>query len=699
MLRQFPLLLSLTACLHGQDFLEPLVVTASRDEQKAKDVPYSVSSISQKEMEQNAVRTVPDALILTPGVLVQKTSYGHGSPFIRGLTGRQNLLMVDGVRINNSTFRGGPVQYWNTLDSMSIDHLELVKSQGSVLYGSDAMGGTLNVFSKSSDYSAHAEGEFYQGGAAYYQYRGSGQGSHIGRIELEGGIGGKLGVFFATSLKDFGDIEDDAVGRMRGTGYTEQDHELRVDYALNTDSALTFASSYVNQDDVSRWHRTINNPGWQHGSHFAAPGAYLADTYDQERALTYLRYHGENPEQNAAIARWSATLSWQNVRDSESQNRNPVSDDIRLSDIDLDTLGFALELESKIGPGSLIYGLDYYHDEVASRGTRIRNAGTKINELLPIADDSDYDLLGAFGWYVWKVNDHTEISTGARYTYAHATLGRFTDSAGTTRTDETQHWDSLVGSIRALHHLNDQWSVFGGISQAFRAPNLDDLTGNLTSLASTTSLGSTDLSPEKAITYELGLRHDSENLAVEAAVFHTRLSDQITSAPASMGSSTSISTNGADGYVQGIELQAAWKFHPRWELTCLGAWQEGSMKNPLYIGGPTVEEDMTRQLPLSGSVALKWTDESGKFWVEGRVLAAAKEDRISAADQAADNQRIPTGGTPGYVVASLNAGWQVTENLELTGGVLNLADTDYRYHGSGQNEPGLHGMLGAKVSW
>ena len=123
------------------------------------------------------------------------------------------------------------------------------------------------------------------------------------------------------------------------------------------------------------------------------------------------------------------------------------------------------------------------------------------------------------------------------------------------------------------------------------------------------------------------------------------------------------------------------------------------MKNPLYIGGPTVEEDMTRQLPLSGSVALKWTDESGKFWVEGRVLAAAKEDRISAADQAADNQRIPTGGTPGYVVASLNAGWQVTENLELTGGVLNLADTDYRYHGSGQNEPGLHGMLGAKVSW
>ena len=99
-------------------------------------------------------------------MLVQKTANGHGSPFIRGFTGRQNLLLVDGVRLNNSTFRSGPVQYWNTVDPLSIDHIELIKSQGSVLYGSDAVGGTLNAFTKSSDFRARTDGQAYVGGSA-----------------------------------------------------------------------------------------------------------------------------------------------------------------------------------------------------------------------------------------------------------------------------------------------------------------------------------------------------------------------------------------------------------------------------------------------------------------------------------------------------------------------------------------------------
>jgi hemoglobin/transferrin/lactoferrin receptor protein len=108
---------------------------------------------------------------------------------------------------------------------------------------------------------------------------------------------------------------------------------------------------------------------------------------------------------------------------------------------------------------------------------------------------------------------------------------------------------------------------------------------------------------------------------------------------------------------------------------------------------------MSRQLPLTGSVALRWTDSTEKFWIETRLLAAATEDRITAQDQAADNQRIPTDGTPGYLVASLRAGWQVNEHLDLTCGIENLTDQDYRIHGSGQNEPGLSGIFAARVSW
>jgi len=133
----------LSSALHlplaAQDFLDPLVVTATRSESPARNVPYSSELFSSADFRGNSVRTVPDALRYTPGVLAQKTAHGHGSPFIRGFTGRQNLFLIDGIRFNNSTFRGGPVQYWNTVDPLSLDRFELIRSQGSVLYGSDGV--------------------------------------------------------------------------------------------------------------------------------------------------------------------------------------------------------------------------------------------------------------------------------------------------------------------------------------------------------------------------------------------------------------------------------------------------------------------------------------------------------------------------------------------------------------------------------
>ena len=683
----------------AQDLLEPLVVTATRTGVDAQDSPYSIDLLDSEYIRQNARRTLPDALQYTPGVLVQKTAYGHGSPFIRGFTGRQNLLMVDGVRVNNSTYRSGPVQYWNTVDPLAVDRIELIRSQGSVLYGSDAIGGTLNAFSKSSDFRSRADGEAYSGGSVFYEYRSNGRGSHTGRLEMETGVGGKFGVWLGLSSKEFGDIRDSSVGLMDGTGHPEEDLDFRFDWATGPESALTFAHQYVNQDGISRWHRTLDNPGWVHGSHVAAAGKWMADSYDQERSLTYLRYAGREAGAAAPFKSWSATLSYQDVADSEFQNRNPDSDSIRRSDIDLRTLGFDLTLESEIGAGSLVYGFDYYRDDVDSSGSRNNTAGTAYKESLPVADDSSYDLFGVYSQYQWDVNDKLQIIPGVRYTYARAKLGRFTDSTGTARMDESDSWDSVVGSVRALYRMDEDWSLFGGISQAFRAPNLDDLSGNLASKSGATALGSTDVVPEEFMTYELGVRRSAEDFSVQAAVFYTDIKDVITGVPDTPPGTSTITTNGGGGYVYGVELEGVWNFRPQWTLSGFAAWQSGRSETPDFIGGPGSESPMTRQLPITGSLALRWTAESGDYWVEGRVLGANHEDRITAADQGRDDQRIPTGGTPGYVVASLRAGWQVNESLDLSCGVENLSDEDYRNHGSGQNEPGLNFILGARVAW
>jgi hemoglobin/transferrin/lactoferrin receptor protein len=691
----------LAACssVFAQNFLDPLVVTASRLEQQASKAPYSSAVIGSEFIWENTRRTLPEALAYTPGVMVQKTTHGHGSPIIRGFTGRQNLLLVDGVRLNNSTFRGGPVQYWNTVDALSIGYLELIKSQGSVLYGSDAVGGTVNSFTKSSNFRERPADQVFYGGGGSYECRTNGQGCNIGRIESQTGVGGKFGLWLGLSAKDYGDVSDDDIGRMVGTGYPEQDLDFKFDWAVSPESTITLAYNYVNQDAISRWHRTTNNPGWNNNGHLTTPGLWTSNYFDQERSMTYLRYVGENPLTSAVVKRWSATLSYQTSTDSESQNRSPAEKSVRFSSIDVQTLGVDVSLESEVGPGTLVYGIDYYQDDVDSTGYRNNLAGTKYQVNLPIADDSEYDLFGAYTQYLWKPTDVVEITGGARYTLADASIGRYYNPKGVQQPSESQDWESVVGSLRGLYRLNTCWSVYGGVSQAFRAPNLDDLSGNLTSKSGSTTLGSTTVDPEEFLTYEIGTRQVTEKTSLEFSFYYTDAESLITAVPQSKKIKDTINTNAGNGYIYGVELQGAWIFHPQWTLSGFGAWQDGRTETPLYLNGPIVDKSASRLQPLTGSIALRWTAESSKFWVEGRVFGSTEEDRISLQDQAADSQRIPYNGTPGYITASIRAGWNVNEHLKFLCGVENLTNEVYRVHGSGQNEAGINGIFGLRLSW
>jgi hemoglobin/transferrin/lactoferrin receptor protein len=131
------------------EIFDEVVVTATARRESIFDLPYSVESLNAEELfSRRQVRSVPEALREVAGVMVQKTSHGQGSPYVRGFTGFRTLMLVDGVRLNNSVMREGPNQYWNTIDPLGLEEIEVVRGSVSVLYGSDAVGGTVQAITR-----------------------------------------------------------------------------------------------------------------------------------------------------------------------------------------------------------------------------------------------------------------------------------------------------------------------------------------------------------------------------------------------------------------------------------------------------------------------------------------------------------------------------------------------------------------------
>ncbi len=200
------------------------------------------------------------------------------------------------------------------------------------------------------------------------------------------------------------------------------------------------------------------------------------------------------------------------------------------------------------------------------------------------------------------------------------------------------------------------------------------------------------------MTYEIGTRFQREDLQFAASVYYTDIDSVIMRIPETPGGSDYVNTNAQDGKVYGVEAQLAYNLTDCWRLALQGSWQDGETRTPSHVGGPMTEDYISRVAPLMGSVSLRWIHPDKSFWIEGRVIAAETADKLSAGNLK-DNQRIPSGGTPSYVIASLYAGWQATDDLSLTLGLENLTDEDYRVHGSGQNESGFNAILGAKYSF
>jgi len=686
---QSPLLLALLSFALQDPALEDqrertatTLVTATRSELPWLEAPFSTAVVTDEEFLRRFARTTPEILSGIPAVSVQATGYAQGSPYLRGFTGYQTLMLIDGIRLNNSVFRSGPNQYWGTVDALSIERVELVKGPSSVLYGSDAIGGTVNALTR----APYTYGEGFRHGEQLSYRFASADTSDVVRGEVSTSWGTTTGLLVGGDAKFFDDLSGgEDIGTQENTGYDEWDADLKLEHFLGPDKRLVLAHQRVEQDDAPRTHRTIYAESFEG----TTEGSDLRHDFDQGRALSYLQLHGDNAP--GGIQSYHASLSWHDQE--ETLKRVTGGGTASEQGFDVGTLGLFAWFGSETPIGRLTYGADYYHDEVDSFSSTQPIQG-------PVADDARYDLLGVFLQDEFDAGERTTLTLGGRFNYAAVDADSVVEPVSGTQTSIEDDWSALVGSARFLYRIREEaLNLFGGVSQGFRAPNLSDLTRLDSARTNEFEIPSPDLDPEYYTSYEIGLKGASEALASQLSFFYTDIRDQILRRPTGNltpgGQFEVVKENVGDGQVYGIEAEASVRVAENWTVFSAASFVEGEVETYPTSLPVTEEEYLDKLMPFQALLGVRWEQESR--WMEFLGQGAGDADKLSTADEQ-DTQRIPPGGTPAYVVFHARGGLRLNRYVSLDVGLENLLDEDYRIHGSGLNMPGRSLIVGLTLS-
>ncbi len=653
------------------------------------DSHRSVEVLGPQRLLELAPRSTPEILLDVPGVVVQRSNHGGGSPFIRGFTGQQILLMVDGIRLNNATTRYGPNQMLNTVDPFSLGRVELLRGPSSLLYGSDAIGGAVSLHSREP---AFVPGVRWRGGGSLLSRFSTADRSHLYNAYVWGqhrrvaaGFGGSFKVF--NSL-----VGGRGIDEQRGTGYMEGawDGALRVH--LGRRWFLKAATTSVRQYDVPRTDK------------FKPTDFRIFRR--QFRDLAYLKLSGSAGKH---LERLDIVASFQSHRELRHRFRLE-RDRIEAAYDQVTTAGLALHGRTNLGRWSnLVWGGDLYadwvhssaHQESISTGTITTMAaggfrGQFVNRSTMLQGGLFlYDELRPARWL--------RVHAGGRLAFSHVDIpvDPMADVYGidAKRIQNTPVGPALGLSLTFVPHKHVR--LITSVQQGFRAPNLDDYS-HVGSEGVAFDLPTSKLAPEKTTTLEAGVKVAWRWL--EAWIFghysflrdfiaRQYLVDENGQPVVVDGEPAARRANAGRGYLAGVEGYVQVRFPHGFALRTWLSWTQGDLEMPLQ---DPATQPMRRVSPLQGYVGVRWHSRGKghrRYWAELAVRWSTRQDRLSPGDlndgRICPNGPVNCNGTAGFAIINLAAGVRMHRTVDLTFRLENLANEAYKWHGSGVYSPGL----------
>lgn len=639
--------------------LREVVITAQRSRQENLVVPYSVNVLAQEDLSVFNPRTTPEALMGMNGVFIQKTNHGGGSPFVRGVTGNQTLVLIDGIRLNNSTFRYGPDQYLNTIDAYSINRIEVAKGTGSVQYGTDAIGGVVHVFTKEPHF---ATGKKVIAGKLIAKYM-SGNMEKTVRGETSYS-GKKLAILSGISKRSFGDIiGGDTTGKQSPSGYEEWSFDVKARIQLSEKMQLTLMNQFLRQQRVPVYHKII------------LENFSRNEMEPQQRWLSYARLNLQG--NSSLIKETDLTISFQQGLEGRISQKNN-STILRRERDKTGTIGITADISSSFNKiWTANSGIEIYIDRVTSKREDIdilSGAGASKRGLYP--DQSAYQNYSLYSLHHFH-HGRWVLDAGLRFNTFSINI------RDTTLGDVKITPSALVSNAALLYSINRDQSVYVSFSSGYRAPNVDDM-GTLGIVDFRYEIPTADLHPEKSQHTELGYKYKGKKVSVTAAFYYLQLNNLITRVKVNgemiNGYQVYKKENTESAFIKGMEME--WSY----QLTNYLTLSSGIA----YTYGQNISksEALRRIPPFNGRVI--GTYRIKKWLAAAEWQFAGKQSRLAQGDK--EDNRIPAGGTPGWNLLNVYGGYTAGK-IQLNIGMQNLFNKDYRTHGSGINGVGRSAWL------
>ena len=703
--------------------LSEVVVAANRWEQNKREVAQKISSIQAREVAFQNPQTTADLLDATNQVFVQKSQLGGGSPMIRGFSTNRVLLVVDGVRMNNAIFRSGNLQNVISLDAAAIENAEVVFGPGSVIYGSDAIGGVMDFHTLTPKLSA--KGGLRIEGDALARWS-SANNEKTGSFNFNIG-GSKWASVTSFTYADYDDLRMGSNGpeeylrpvyqtRMNGedrivenddpevqvpTGYSQWNVLQKVRFRPSKDWDFTYNFQYSTRTDVPRYDRLIQHRNGQLRS---------AEWYYELKKWMMHSLNATHFSEGKLYDQARLVLAFQDYEESRNDRRfgrtslRQRTETVQAFSANLD---FDLGLSEQ---SNLFYGLEAVYNDVGSTAF-IEDIETGASELTSTRypDGSTWQSYAAYVNYKNNLSPNWTLLAGARYNQVILNAP-FDRTFFPFPFEEAEVNDgALNGSLGLVYRPTEDWQFNLNGSTGFRAPNVDDIGKVFDSEPGSVIVPNPDLRSEYAYNIDFGIvKTIADRVRVDVTGFYTILENALVRRNFQFNGQDSIIYDGtlsqvlalqnaARANVYGFQASVEADINEKWSVASYLTWTKGEEENeetgenvplrhaPPLFGNSQVNFEADR-LRLSLSV-----DYNGEVAFEDLAPSERGKPHIYATDENGNPF------SPSWYALNFRGSYQFNSTLQLNVGVDNITDQRYRPYSSGIVAPGRNFILALRA--